>query len=85
MYDYLYQILINGRRISYNPDDSTIKLAMMYEFVKEENNSVVIANRIFETRLYNAILTAREMQRTSIFKAGEIDNNQFISGKELNV
>lgn len=48
LYDYLYQILIDGRRISYNPDDSVIKLAMMYGFVKEENGSVVIANRILK-------------------------------------
>ena len=85
LYDYLYQILIDGRRISYNPDDSTIKLAMMYGFVKEENGSVVIANRIFETRLYNAILTNKQMQKTSIFKAGENDKSQFIIGNKLNM
>lgn len=85
LYDYLYQILIEGRRISYNPDDSVIKLAMMYGFVKEENGSVVIANRIFETRLYNAILTNKQMQKTSIFKAGENDKSQFISNGELNM
>lgn len=85
LYDYLYQILIDGRRISYNPDDSVIKLAMMYGFVKEEKGSVVIANRIFETRLYNAILTAKEMQKTSIFKAGENDKSQFINGNQLNM
>lgn len=85
LYDYLYQILIDGRRISYNPDDSVIKLAMMYGFIKEENGSVVIANRIFETRLYNAILTNKQMQKTSIFKAGENDKSQFISGNKLNM
>lgn len=85
LYDYLYQILIDGRRISYNPDDSVIKLAMMYGFLKEEKGSVIIANRIFETRLYNAILTAKEMQKTSIFKAGETDKNQFLSGNQLNM
>jgi len=48
LYDYLYQILIDGRRISYNPDDSVIKLAMMYGFVKEENGAVVIKYRDFK-------------------------------------
>jgi hypothetical protein len=85
LYDYLYQILIDGRRISYNPDDSIIKLAMMYGFVKEQNGSVVIANRIFETRLYNAILTAKKMQETSIYRAGEFDKNQFIENGQLNM
>lgn len=85
LYDYLYQILIDGRRISYNPDDSVIKLAIMYGFLKEENGSVVIANRIFETRLYNAILTNKQMQKTSIFKAGENDKSQFIIDNQLNM
>ena len=85
LYDYLYQILIEGRRVSYNPDDSIIKLAIMYGFVKEENGAVKIANRIFETRLYNAILTSKQMQQTSIFKAGELEKPQFINGNELNM
>lgn len=85
LYDYLYQILILGRKISYNPDDSVIRLAMMYGFLKEENGSVVIANRIFETRLYNAILTTKKMQETSIYKAGEWDKNQFIQDGQLNM
>ena len=85
LYDYLYQILILGRKISYNPDDSVIRLAMMYGFLKEENGSVVIANRIFETRLYNAILTTKKMQETSIYKAGEWDKNQFIQNSQLNM
>ena len=85
LYDYLYQILILGRKISYNPDDSVIRLAMMYGFLKEENGSVVIANRIFETRLYNAILTTKKMQETSIYKAGEWDKNQFIQDCRLNM
>ena len=85
LYDYLYQILIEGRKISYNPDDSVIKLAMMYGFVKEEDGSVVIANRIFETRLYNAILTNKQMQKTPIYRAGENDKPQFIKGSELDM
>jgi hypothetical protein len=85
LYDYLYQILIQGRRISYNPDDSVIKLAMMYGFVKEQNGAVLIANRIFETRLYNAILTTKNMQSTSIYKSGEYDKNQFIENNQLNM
>jgi hypothetical protein len=85
LYDYLYQILIEGRRIAYNPDDSVIRLAMMYGFVKEQDGAVVIANRIFETRLYNAILTAKKMQETSIYRAGEFDKNQFILNGQLNM
>jgi hypothetical protein len=57
----------------------------MYGFVKEQNGAVVIANRIFETRLYNAILTTKNMQSTSIYKSGEYDKNQFIENNHLNM
>ena len=53
---------------------------MMYDFLKDENGSVAVANRIFEMRLYNAILTSNEMQETPIYKAGELNKNQFIQG-----
>lgn len=80
LYDYLYQILILGKRFLYTPDNSITRLAMTYDFLKEENGSVAVANRIFEMRLYNAILTSNEMQETPIYKASEWDKNQFIQG-----
>lgn len=42
LYDYLYQILIDGEDVSYNPDDSVIRLAKMYGFVKEKDGLVVM-------------------------------------------
>ena len=78
LYDYLYQILILGKRFLYTPANSITRLAMTYDFLKEENGCVAVANRIFEMRLYNAILTSNEMQETPIYKAGERDKNQFI-------
>lgn len=85
LYDYLYQILIDGEDISYNPDDSVIRLAKMYGFVKEKDGLVVIANRIFEMRLYNAILTSKKMQNTIMYRTGAVDKNQFISNGQLNM
>ena len=85
LYDYLYQILINGEDVSYNPDDSVIRLAKMYGFVKEKDGLVVIANRIFEMRLYNAILTSKKMQNTIMYRTGAVDKNQFISNGQLNM
>lgn len=61
LYDYLYQILILGKRFLYTPDNSITRLAMTYDFLKEENGCVAVANRIFEMRLYNVILTSNEI------------------------
>lgn len=57
----LCDILFGGQRIVYNPDDPTIDIAMLFGFIKNEEGTVVVANRIFETRLYNYFLTTNEV------------------------
>lgn len=81
----LYQVLTNGDKISYNPDNEPIKLLMMFGFVKIADNSVVIANRIFETRLYNDMLTSEEIKSTPISKAGSYDKPEFVKENILDV
>lgn len=49
----LYAVLFTGEKISFNHDNDVIDLAFMLGFVKNENGMAVIANRLFETRLYN--------------------------------
>lgn len=81
----LYQILTKGERFSFNPDHEPTKLLMMFGFVKVEDGAVVIANRIFETRLYNDMLTSEEMKSTPISKAGLFDKPEFVKNGILNV
>ena len=81
----LYRILTNGEKISYNPDHEPTKLLLMFGFVKVTENSVVIANRIFETRLYNDMLTSEEMKATPIAKAGIFDKPEFVKDGLLDV
>lgn len=45
-------ILFTGKSIAYNADETSIDIATMFGFVKNQNGKVVIANRIFETRLF---------------------------------
>ena len=49
----VYLLLFQGQPIAYNPDDASTDMLMMFGFVKVEKSTVQIANRIFETRLYN--------------------------------
>ena len=81
----LYQVLSNGEKVTYNPDHEPTKLLMMFGFVKVVDNSVVIANRIFETRLYNDMLTSEEMKATPIAKAGIFDKPEFVKNGVLDV
>ena len=46
---------------------------------------MVVANRLFETRLYNYYLSATEMQDKAIYTAALRDKNQFITDGHLNV
>ncbi len=65
----IYDILFGGRKIVYNPDDSAVDVATMFGFVKNDSGTLTIANRIFETRLYNYFLVTSEAQGSEIFGA----------------
>ena len=71
-------ILFDGNTVPDNPDDEALSLAKMYGFVRVKNNSVEIANRIFETRLYNYFTTTLEAQNEKMYKAGAYDRNIFV-------
>lgn len=81
----LHSLLFEGQSIMYNPDEPSIDMALMFGFVKVEKGSVLIANRIFETRLYNIFLTAPEVQSYDIYKAALQNKNQFIQNGRLNM
>ena len=81
----LAKVLEEGRKVAYNPDDEAIKQALMYGFVKVEDGNVVMANRIFETRFYNAILTTPAMQNTTFYKAGETEKPEFVKNGKLDM
>jgi hypothetical protein len=83
--EVVYAILFAGEKKVYNPDDAAIDLAQMFGFVKNKNGNVVIANRIFETRLYNYFLTTAEAQNYKIFKAASDEKNQYLRDNHLNM
>ena len=57
----------------------------MFGFVKRVSNTVIIANRIFETLLYNLYLTSPSMQQNKIYDAGLQYKNQFIQNGQLDM
>lgn len=76
-------LLFQGQDIMYNPDDPAVDMALMFGFVKIENGCVVVANRIFEMRLYNMFLALPQMQENTIYKSALQHKNQFIQGGHL--
>lgn len=81
----LYALLFVGKNTIYNPDDRAISIAMMFGFVKNHNGTVVMTNRIFETRIYNMFLTSSEGQKNEMYKLANREKNQFIINGHLNM
>ncbi len=81
----IYSLLFQGQSIMYSPDNDVIDLALMFGFVKTDGASVYVANRIFETRLYNYFLTAPREQESRMYKAATEEKNQFIKAGRLNM
>ncbi|MDE6363966.1 MAG: ATP-binding protein [Lachnospiraceae bacterium] len=54
-------ILFEGNIFAYNPDTKEINLACMFGYAVDRGGNVQIANRIFETRLYNYFLSEEEL------------------------
>lgn len=80
----LYAILFKGESYPYNPDNFAIDIGSMFGFLAEHNGQAVIANRIFETRLYNLFLS-EEMTENITYQAGELEKNQFIKNGQLDM
>ena len=81
----LESLLFTGKTITYNYYEPSINIATMFGFVKNQNGILVIANRIFETWLYNLYLSAAKMQKKEIYSAALMDKNQFIVNGHLNM
>ena len=83
--DVLQRILFGGERISYNPDSIPAMDGEMYGFIKNRDGAMGIANRIFETRLYNYFLSLAELRDSPIAKAGASEREEFIQNGRLNM
>ena len=56
----------------------------MFGFIRNEKETAVISNRIFETVLYNFFIS-EEFAVSKIYSAGVQEKNQFIVGGHLDV
>lgn len=83
--DTLQRILFGGERIPYNPDNIPAMDGEMYGFIRNVDGALAIANRIFETRLYNYFLSVTELRESPISQAGANERAQFIEGGHLHM
>ncbi|MDO5342944.1 MAG: hypothetical protein Q4F69_10915, partial [Bacteroidia bacterium] len=76
-------ILFTGGRRAFSMSEKYIQLAQMFSFIRNDNGTVRISNRIFETFLYDMFTAESDMD--SIFRQGSLDKNQFIVNGMLNM
>ena len=78
----LYELLYEGRSFPYNIDDRVMDIAKMFGYIKNCDGKVIVANRIFETRLYNLFVSE---EQSAIYTEGSKDRNQFIRDGKLDM
>ena len=78
-------ILMEGTRLTYNPDQEDISQLEMYGLIVNDNGTVRVANRVFETRLYNLFLSEEELKGSVFSREGGLAGNLFVRDGKLNM
>lgn len=81
----LRDLLFKGKEIAYVIGIPSLEEALMFGFARVSENQLVIANRIFESLLYNLYLASPQMQQEQIYDVAWKDRNQFIENGRLNM
>ncbi len=84
MKSMLHAVLFEGRRIGYHIDNPMINLAVMFGYIINKENSIQVANRIFEMCLYNLFLSEEELE-SAIGVEAERNQSQFIRSGRLDM
>jgi hypothetical protein len=75
--DSLRNILMKGTKLAWNAQQDAIVQMQMYGLIRNDHNTVRVANRIFETMLYNLFLSDEEM-KSNVFSIEGIWQKLFL-------
>ena len=78
-------IMMEGTKLTYNAQQSSVVQMQMYGMIRNDHNTVRVSNRIFETLLYNLFLSDEELKNNVFSRAGDLARNIFIEDGRLNV
>jgi hypothetical protein len=78
-------ILMEGTRLTWNGQQDAIVQMQMYGLIRDDHNTVRVANRIFETMLYNLFLSEEELKSNLFSRAGDLGKNRFVENGILNM
>ena len=80
LHDFIYSLLIVGEAGNFVIDDPIISIGLMYGFLKKDNDRVVIANKIFETRISNYFISKdsrNKKQTASVLQRDVVKDGRF--------
>ncbi len=78
-------ILMEGTKLAWSAQNDAIVRLQMYGLIYNNHNSVRIANRIFETMLYNLFISDEELKSNVFSRKGDLEKNQFVTDGILNM
>lgn len=73
----LRDVLMKGEPIAWQPYEENQALLSMYGFIRNRNNTVAVANRIFEMQLYHHFL-AESRKNEALLTAAQVNKPLFI-------
>ncbi len=81
----LHDILCTGRKAPFQRDNKAQSLALMFNFIKNDNGKVAVFNRIFETRLYNLFIYEDSQHEQDLYDAGSLEKSAYIRNGRLDM
>ena len=78
-------ILMEGTKLTYNAQQDDIVQMQMYGLIRNDHGTVRVANRIFETMLYNLFLSDEELRNNVFSREGDLAKNLFVADGKLNM
>ena len=79
----LKRVLFGGAREQFNPDETYVQIAAMFDFIKNVGGQIAVSCLIMETRLYNYFLAK---QRNSVMSVnGQADKSVFVVDGFINM
>ena len=82
----LRRVLMEGERLPYSADHNGLAQLMSYGFIRRAgDNSVRVANRIFETRLYDLFIVEDKFAGSPVYTEGDYDRGMFVEDGRLDM
>lgn len=80
----IYDMLMCGRKYPYNINTEQVAIGTMFGFLKEDEENVAVANRIFEIWFYNLFIAEAAFD-SETYRSSQRERSKFVVGDELNM